>query len=142
MEYLPVYCSTPPRRDIGHLYQVSLRLPARIERKSIQMADDEIYAIVPQIVKELYLNSTLAEEELLLTGNTLSFGDKTFIKHLALYLCHVVLGHSMRRIARGFGYDRTTISYACRKIEDKRDDACCDAFVSACERLIGVVIKC
>lgn len=141
MEFPPAYYSTFPRQDIGRLNHASIGLPSHIECKSVPLADEEIYVIVLQIVKELYLNRAIAKEELFLTHNTLSFGDKTFIKHLAFYLCHVVLGHSMRRIARGFGCDRTTISYACRKIEDKRDDAWCDAFVSACERLIGIVIK-
>lgn len=125
MDYLPMF--------------ISPSLP--IERKSVAMADCEIYSIIPDLVKELYLHSELREEKPCPIYSKLSFRDKAFIKHLAVYLCHVVLGHSMRRIARGFGYDRTSVSYACRKIEDKREDVCCEMFVATCERLIGIIIK-
>tara|TARA_R110000803_G_scaffold28384_2_gene65654 strand:- start:345 stop:689 length:345 start_codon:yes stop_codon:yes gene_type:complete len=43
-------------------------------------------------------------------------------RHIAIYLTHVALGMSLARVARAFDRDRSTVAYACRLIEDKRDD--------------------
>ena len=43
-------------------------------------------------------------------------------RHVAVYLAHVVLGISLTALARHFKRDRTTIAYACKTIEDARDD--------------------
>lgn len=55
-------------------------------------------------------------------------------RQLAMYLSHVVLGRSLTEIAGAFGRDRTTVSYACALIEDRRDDPLFDEEVSALER--------
>lgn len=54
-------------------------------------------------------------------------------RQLAMYLAHVVLGHSLTEIGDAFGRDRTTVSYACALIEDMRDDPAFDAEVLALE---------
>ncbi len=43
-------------------------------------------------------------------------------RHIAIYITHVALGMSLARVARAFDRDRSTIAYACRLVEDKRDD--------------------
>jgi len=43
-------------------------------------------------------------------------------RQLAMYLMHVVLGRNLTEVGRFFGRDRTTVSYACIRIEDMRDD--------------------
>ncbi len=43
-------------------------------------------------------------------------------RQLAMYLMHVVLGRNFTQVGRFFGRDRTTVSYACRVMEDMRDD--------------------
>lgn len=141
MDYFSAFFSPSLPPNCGRLDRIARDVSLPIERKSVEMVDREIYSIIPDLVKELYLHSELREEKSHLTFSKLSFRDKTFIKHLAVYLCHVVLGHSMRRIARGFGYERTSVSYACRNIEDKREDVRCEMFVATCERLIGIIIK-
>jgi len=45
-----------------------------------------------------------------------------FARQLAMYLCHVVGGMSLRDVARELERDRTTVGHACHMIEDKRDD--------------------
>ena len=42
---------------------------------------------------------------------------------MALYLTHVVFGVSQRLTGVVFARDRTTVRYACARIEDDRDDA-------------------
>ena len=62
-------------------------------------------------------------------------------RQLAMYLCHVVLGRSLKEIGDAFGRDRTTVSYACAMIEDLRDDAAFEAEVSELEQAIGAGLK-
>ncbi|WP_206454846.1 helix-turn-helix domain-containing protein [Aurantimonas marina] len=56
-------------------------------------------------------------------------------RHVAMYLVHVVFQIPLSAMAEGFGRDRTTIAYAVRRIEDRRDD---QAFDAAVERLEGL----
>jgi len=60
--------------------------------------------------------------------------DVAQARQLAMYLMHVVLGRIYLDVGRFFGRDRTTVSYACRLIEDLRDDPEFDAEVSRLER--------
>jgi chromosomal replication initiation ATPase DnaA len=47
-------------------------------------------------------------------------------RQVAMYLTHVIYGVSLASVGRYFGRDRTTAAYACRMIEDRRDDASFD----------------
>lgn len=50
-------------------------------------------------------------------------------RHIAMYLTHTACGMSLARVARAFGRDRSTISHACRIIEDYREDADFDIWI-------------
>ena len=63
------------------------------------------------------------------------------VRQIAMYVCHVVLGFSQQDIGLAFGRDRSTVSYACAAVEDRRDDLGFDDFVSAVERLAQSVFK-
>ena len=54
-------------------------------------------------------------------------------RHVGMYLAHVIYGLSLGGIGRGFGRDRTTVAYACRMIEDARDDPAFDAALAGLE---------
>ena len=56
-----------------------------------------------------------------------------FARSAAMYLVHVKLGMTMTEVGRQFGRDRTTVSHACRRIEDARDDRRFDALLSRLE---------
>lgn len=43
-------------------------------------------------------------------------------RQLAMYLVHTMLGRTYLETAHVFGRDRTTVSHACARIEDMRDD--------------------
>ncbi|WP_313194134.1 helix-turn-helix domain-containing protein [Shinella zoogloeoides] len=58
------------------------------------------------------------------------------VRQIAMYVCHVVLRLSLSEIGMAFGRDRTTVGHACNVVEDRRDDAAFDAFVSAIERVV------
>ncbi|MVA63615.1 helix-turn-helix domain-containing protein [Agrobacterium vitis] len=61
------------------------------------------------------------------------------IRQIAMYLCHVVLSLPQHEIARAFGYDRSTVSYACHVIEDRRENAALDQFLGVLERVVAVL---
>ncbi|MGE3247470.1 MAG: hypothetical protein AB7J19_14190, partial [Beijerinckiaceae bacterium] len=51
--------------------------------------------------------------------------------HLALYLTHVVFGISQRAAGACFARERTTVRYACARMEDARDDRRLDRALDA-----------
>jgi chromosomal replication initiation ATPase DnaA len=61
----------------------------------------------------------------------------TLARGLAMYLVHVGCGMSLGRVARIFGRDRSTVGYACRLIEDRRDDPRFDKWLEALERSVA-----
>ena len=54
-------------------------------------------------------------------------------RQVAMYLLHVDYTLSCETIGRMFGRDRTTVSHACRVIEDSRDDIWLDCRLAALE---------
>lgn len=54
-------------------------------------------------------------------------------RQLAMYLMHVIHGRSYADVGAFFGRDRTTVSHACARIEDCRDEPGFDAEVAALE---------
>lgn len=59
--------------------------------------------------------------------------DSAAARALAMYLAHVGLGVSMSRVALGFKRHRSTVAYACRRIEERREVAGWDRWVDALE---------
>lgn len=57
------------------------------------------------------------------------------IRQIALYVCHVTLSLTIAELAVCFGRDRSSISIACQRVEDLRDDEGYDAFVNSVEEL-------
>ncbi len=54
-------------------------------------------------------------------------------RQVAMYLAHVSFEMSISRVGVAFGRDRSTVAYACRQIEDRRDDPAFDAMLCAFE---------
>jgi ATPase involved in DNA replication initiation len=65
-------------------------------------------------------------------------GDQkaAFARHVAMYLCHLVLAMSLTEIAAAFGRDRTTAAYAVRRIEEAREDFAFDATLARLEAAV------
>ncbi|MDQ0454304.1 helix-turn-helix domain-containing protein [Rhizobium paknamense] len=66
--------------------------------------------------------------------------QRCHIRQMSMYLCHVVLGIPQYEIARAFGYDRSTVSYACHVVEDRREDKAMDQLLLRLERVVGVLL--
>ncbi len=60
-------------------------------------------------------------------------------RHICMYLLHVVFSLSPGVIGCLFRKDRTTVTHACRRIEDRRDKAAFDAFLHALEVAAGAL---
>lgn len=56
-----------------------------------------------------------------------------FARQSAMYLAHVTFGLSYSEIGRAFDRDRTTAAYACRLIEERREDPAIDAVLGPLE---------
>jgi chromosomal replication initiation ATPase DnaA len=61
-----------------------------------------------------------------------------FARQVAIYLSRVRLGLSYSAAGRFFGRDRTTAAYACRVIEERREDSVLDSLLDCLERAIDV----
>jgi len=61
------------------------------------------------------------------------------IRQIAMYVCHVSLGIPQSDIGEAFGRDRTTVGHACGVVEERRENAGFDDFVSTVERIANTV---
>lgn len=62
-------------------------------------------------------------------------------RQIAMYLMHIMLGRSLTNVGVFFDRDRTTIAYACAKIEDMRDEPSFDDEIAAFEEAIAESIE-
>jgi len=74
-----------------------------------------------------------------ITADELGFGSRgspraSLARQVAMYLCHVGFALSFEGIGRLFHRDRTTVAYACRVIEERREDVRFDARLARLER--------
>lgn len=60
-------------------------------------------------------------------------------RQLAMYLLHVTAGRNMAQIGTFFGRDRTTVSHACGRIEDRRDSEEFDRIVTRLEGEVDLI---
>lgn len=79
--------------------------------------------------------SAFGTSERELRASTRRCAKVSFARQVAMYLAHVACGCSLTEVGILFQRDRTTAAYACRKIEDGRDDPdldfCLDCLESA-----------
>ncbi len=60
-------------------------------------------------------------------------------RQVAMYLAHVACGLSFTHVGKVFQRDRTTVSHACKRVEDKREDAQFDAALELLESTIRMI---
>lgn len=59
-----------------------------------------------------------------------------FARQIAMYLTHIVYELNVSRVARAFSRDRSTVSHACRVVEESREDQMLDEQLTALERFL------
>lgn len=57
-----------------------------------------------------------------------------FARQVAMYIAAVGFGMSCARVAAAMGRDRSTVAYACRAVEERRDDPAFDRWIEALEQ--------
>lgn len=62
-------------------------------------------------------------------------------RQIAIYLASVVLNWPCERISLAFGRARSTISYACHRVEELRDDPAFDARLESWGAGIGTLLE-
>ena len=62
-------------------------------------------------------------------------------RQLAMYMMHVVLGRSLTEVGKFYSRDRTTVSYACMRMEDMRDNETFDIQVTELEQQYNQAIS-
>lgn len=65
----------------------------------------------------------------------------TRARQISIYLMHTGLSFSLAKVSRIYNKDRTTIGYACRLIEDLRDNPAFDDRILELENTINTVLK-
>jgi len=76
------------------------------------------------------------------TAADLGFGSRgapqaALARQVAMYLCHTGFALSFEAIGQLFGRDRTTVAYACRMIEERREDIWFDCRIATLEQACG-----
>ncbi len=95
----------------------SLTSRAELALAAADRIGDTDASILVRIVASAY-NLTICE----MFHHSRSRAPIAATRQLAMYMMHVVLGRSLTEVGRFFGRDRTTVSHACIRIEDLRDD--------------------
>ncbi len=85
-------------------------------------AQEQIEAILVQTVARSFRVRPAA-----LTAPGRTAAREALARHVAMYLANVLFGWSYSRIALVFERHRTSVLYACARVEDRRDDRRFDA---------------
>ena len=62
--------------------------------------------------------------------------ETALARQMAMYLARVALGMTFEAAGHLFNRDRTTAAYACRRVEDLRDDPIIDDVLSVIETIV------
>lgn len=71
-----------------------------------------------------------------LAGRSRGQAPVAFARQVSMYCAHVVLGWSLTEAGLLFGRDRTTVSHACKVVEDRRDEEEIDRLIGSIEAII------
>jgi chromosomal replication initiation ATPase DnaA len=91
------------------------RQPALIQRPPVT-AKQICHGIAALVADEFGLDAAT------LISPTRGAPRAAYARQVAMYLAHVGFALSFETIGRAFDRDRTTVSHACRVVEDSRDD--------------------
>lgn len=74
------------------------------------------------------------EQDIMHTSNRQA--KEALARQIAMYLIHTIFSFPLNRIAPLFNKDKSTVSYACHLIEDKREASDFDDFVAKLETAV------
>jgi chromosomal replication initiation ATPase DnaA len=111
--------------------EFSVRSSSRPRVRNLRLArlrrDRDVYLLTRTVarVHEVSLRQMLASER--------GTAREARARQLAMYLAHVLLGRRQDAVGLLFGRDTSTVSYACRVIEDRRDEPSLEAEIAKIE---------
>lgn len=87
--------------------------PSNYPLRSVEMNSELVGAIVASVFE-------ISKEQLFSPQR--GKASVAFARQIAMYLTHITCGYSYTDIGSFFGRDRTTVSYACQLVEERRED--------------------
>lgn len=63
-----------------------------------------------------------------------------FARQVAMYLGHVCLSYPLRDLAEHYQRDRTTVAYACRVVEDRREEEQIELLLNSLESALQTMM--
>jgi len=123
------------RRDEAKAAQKHVKREAD-RRRSKQHYRDAICSLCERVVS-IALNVSLVE----LQSKSRSKADVAMARQIAMYLAHTKFRIILTEIGLHFRRDRTTVSYACAQVEDKRDEFSFDLMICQLEALLGEALE-
>lgn len=75
----------------------------------------------------------IASDDIL--GDTKGGAETAFARQVAMYVCYTAFEISLARVAVAFERDRSTVSHACHRIEDRRDEPQFDQWIDSLESM-------
>lgn len=109
--------------------------PLQYQRVWSPESDFERYALLCDICRKsvcLGLGISLRE----LKSRNRKCADVVLARQIAMYLAHTSFGICYLDVGQQFGRDRTTVAYACRKVEDRRDRPSFEALLCEIEAML------
>ena len=104
----------------------------------------------PHVVMQNDLNALALVDELVsrtyrLPRSALHAGTRcrksvAFARQVAMYLCHVCLSYPLKDIAEYYQRDRTTVAYACRVVEDRREEEETELLINSLESALETMM--
>lgn len=89
--------------------------------------DPEVFALTQAVAAERHVSMTA------LLHPSRGSSAAAAARQLAMCLAHVLLQRPQDAVAQLFGRDRTTVSHACRAVEDRSDEAELEAEIARIE---------
>ena len=89
------------------------------------------------VVRLIVAQTGYCEQQILAAGRGNAGISRS--RQIAMYLMHTSLSLPYGQIARVFSRDRTTVSHACRQIEDQRDDLALNAMLCELEGILELI---
>ncbi len=97
---------------------------------------DAVCSLCERVVS-MALNVPLAD----IQSKSRSKADVAMARQIAMYLAHTKFSILLTEVGLHFRRDRTTVSYACAQVEDKRDEFSFDVLICQLEALLGEALE-
>ena len=128
-----MYFKTPATRAKQPALQPLNPAPIAIERQNASVLS--ALALVDELVARTFRMPRTA-----LHAATRCRKNVAFARQVAMYLSHVCLSYPLQDIANHYRRDRTTVAYACRVVEDRREQEDIELLLNSLESALETMM--